>query len=351
MTKGGCKKKNILFLINKFSFDENRMQPQENIGVIAESEDYNAIVKEMMRNLSKFGLTPNQAKVFIFLGKKGSKTASDIAKGLVLPRTETYQILKGLQHKGIVTATIKKPSNFKALPFNKTITILVNNEKERISDLETKKDMLNEIWKSIPSSDVSNGADDRNNKFQILQGKSCIVNKLKNMIENAKEEIQVSGSEQDYIKFYHTDVFNYLKKSRADMKILFSCSEKTMYIFDGFPPDSIRKFWDYEGEKFCFIIKDENEGILFMKNDVEQKEDNDENISAVWTDSKILITSLKTLFDLIWFKSNPLLPFKNGYGRELEYYHDLREAEQQKTILDFVHKHILKPKNRINFQS
>ena len=327
------------------------MQPQENMSVIVESEAYKAIIKEMMQNLSKFGLTQNQAKVFIFLGKQGSKTASDIAKGLELPRTETYQILRSLQHKGIVTATLKKPSKFKGLPFDNTISILVNNEKERISDLETKKDMLHEIWKSIPSSDSSKGQDDRNNKFQILQSKSSIVNKLKNMIENAREEILVSGSEKDYMKFYHTDFFNYLKKSRADMKILFSCTEKTMYIFEGFPPDSMRKFLDYEGEKFCFILKDENEGILFMKNDVEQKEDNDENMTAVWTDSKILITSLKTLFDLIWFKSNPLLPFKNGYGRELEYYHDLREAEQQKTILEFVHKHILKPKKKINFQS
>ena len=326
------------------------MQPQENVGIIVESEAYKPIIKEMMKNLSKFGLTQNQAKVFIFLGKQGSKTASDIAKGLVLPRTETYQILKSLQHKGVVTATLKKPSKFNGLPFDKTISILVNNEKERISDLETKKDMLHEIWKSIPSSDLSNGEDDRKNKFQILQGKSSIVNKLKNMIVNAREEIQVSGSEKDYMKFYKTDVFGYLKKSRADMKILFSCTEKTMYIFEGFPPDSMRKFLDYEGEKFCFILKDENEGILFMKNDVEQKEDNDENMTAVWTDSKILITSLKTLFDLIWFKSNPLLPFKNEYGRELEYYHDLREAEQQKTILEFVHKHILKPKKKINFQ-
>jgi len=325
------------------------MQPQENIGVIVESDAYKPIIKEMMKNLTKFGLTQNQAKVFIFLGKKGSKTASDIAKGLVLPRTETYQILKSLQHKGIVTATIKKPSKFRGLPFDNTISILVNNEKERISDLETKKDMLHEIWKSIPSSDKSNAQDDRNNKFQILQGKSSIVNKLKNMIENARQEIQVSGSDEDYMKFYHTDVFGCLKKSRADMKILFSSTEKTKYIFDGFPPDSMRKFWDIDGEKFCFILKDENEGVLFMKNGVEEKEDNDENMTAVWTDSKILITSLKTLFDLIWFKSNPLLPFKTGYGRELEYYHDLREAEQQKTILDFVYKHILKPKKKINF--
>src|SRR2546423_10865026 len=47
--------------------------------------------------LLKFGLSSNQAKVYIFLGKYGANTAPDVSKSLEIPRTETYHILNTLQ--------------------------------------------------------------------------------------------------------------------------------------------------------------------------------------------------------------------------------------------------------------
>ena len=52
------------------------------------------ITLEKIRNeLINFGLTSNQSKVFIYLGKYGSKTASEISKALQTPRTETYHLV------------------------------------------------------------------------------------------------------------------------------------------------------------------------------------------------------------------------------------------------------------------
>jgi len=152
--------------------------------------------------------------VYIHLGKHGSKTAPEISKVLKVPRTETYQILKILQNKGIVTATFEKPSRFEAMPFEETMVVLVNNEKERVKDLETEQTKLVDLWKSIPATSMRTEAE-KQNRFQMLQGKSPIFGKLKNMIEMAQNEIIVLGSEKDHMKFYHSDFYEFIKKSKT----------------------------------------------------------------------------------------------------------------------------------------
>ena len=56
-------------------------------------------LEKINNELINFGLTKSQAKVFIYLGKYGSKTASEVSKALQLPRTETYNQSHKFKHK------------------------------------------------------------------------------------------------------------------------------------------------------------------------------------------------------------------------------------------------------------
>ncbi len=84
--------------------------------------------EEIRDELQKFGLTPNQVKVFFYLGKFGSKTAIEISRSLQMPRTETYHLLTALQNKGMVLASFTHPTKFSGIPFDKAIIALVNAE-------------------------------------------------------------------------------------------------------------------------------------------------------------------------------------------------------------------------------
>ena len=64
--------------------------------------EYKLGIERITEDLIKFGLTKSQAKVFIYLGKYGSKTSPQVCKDLKLPRTETYNILNILTNRGIV---------------------------------------------------------------------------------------------------------------------------------------------------------------------------------------------------------------------------------------------------------
>ena len=61
--------------------------------------NYKLSADELKQELVKFDLTANQSKVYIFLGKYGSKTAPEVCKALKIARTESYQLLASLQKK------------------------------------------------------------------------------------------------------------------------------------------------------------------------------------------------------------------------------------------------------------
>lgn len=247
--------------------------------------------------LAKFGLTSNQSKVYIYLGKYGSKTAPDVCKALKMPRTETYHLLTTLQNKGLVSATFQHPTRFSAEPLNKAIWTLVNAEKERISSLETQEKEIKKLWDSIP--EFSTPKETNEAKFQMLEGINQTNSKIKEMIKSVNSEFLILGNEKDLLKFYHANFLDNFKDSKVDFKLLASISENGLYIFDDSDRAKIRMMPTDIQNNLCFLIKDNKEIVFFIKNASQVSQ----QMTAMWTDSDTLIYSMKMLFDSIWFRS------------------------------------------------
>lgn len=294
---------------------------------------FNNPIDDLNKLLTSYGLSSNQSKIYLYLSKIGIKTASEISKALKIPRTETYHLLNSLEQKGIIYTIFGKPTRFRAADMAKAVDTLIKNEKNKINELEQKKKNILYLWKSIPV----NGKEYENceeNKFQSLQGKNSILGKIEKMIVESTDEVLVLGTETDFIKFYHTEFTEFLKKCKSELKILTTYSEKGNYIFEDVPLEKIKKIEDKNRENFCYIIKDDNEVLFFINNS--QLED----ILAIWTDSKSFVSTLKSLFKLVWKKSNYVLESDASkiLGSEITYEHRLREIEQERKILSYMQK-------------
>jgi len=260
--------------------------------------DYKISADELKEELSKFDLTYNQSKVYIFLGKYGSKTAPEVCRALKIARTETYQLLAALQKKGIVLATFGHPIKFSALKLNKAVKTLVNAEKERVKSLEKQEEKIIKLWDSIPEF-LKEKTDDSENRFQMLEGANPINAKLNEMVSEAKNEIIVLGSEKDYLRLYHSDFLENITNKKCESKIITSCTDKTMYIFENIDKKQIKCMPANLKDEICFIMKDDEEMIFFTKKDGQTLQ----SISAMWTDSKPLMYSMRLLFEFIWSTS------------------------------------------------
>ncbi|MGI0072357.1 MAG: TrmB family transcriptional regulator [Nitrosotalea sp.] len=263
--------------------------------------DYEMLLEKLKSELSKFGLTANQSKIYLFLEKYGPSTATQVSKTLKVPRTETYHLLTNLQNKGIASASFQHPIRFSALSLDKAIGVLINTEKERVKSLESQEKNLVEIWNAIPSFKI-NKEDVKDGKFQMLQGINQMTGKINDMIDNSKKSIQILASERDFMKFYHAGFLERIKDSNTEPQLISSNSEKTNYIFEDKLKEHVRKMPIKIKEDLCFIVKDDDELLLFMKNPSEPPQ----NILAMWTDSLSMVYTLKLLFTYIWSNSKHL---------------------------------------------
>ena len=254
--------------------------------------------EEIRDALVSFGLTPNQSKVFFYLGKIGAKTASNIAKAVNVPRSETYHLLTALQNKGIVEASFQHPIQFTALPIKKAVNLLINTETERLNKLKKSGPILEEIWGKIPGATATEESEEEE-KFKVLQGGNQVNSKIFDMILNAKKECRILGSEKDFLKFYHANFLDALEEHKIDYKLLTPISKKSKYIFEDINKTKVKQLCSSVKENLCFLIKDDDEVLFFIKN-----EGNNKEMRAIWTNSETIIYSKALLFNNIWSKTD-----------------------------------------------
>ena len=251
-------------------------------------------LERIKNELINFGLTSNQSKVFIYLGKYGSKTASEISKALQLPRTETYHLVNSLQNLGLVTAELAHPTKYSVMEMKQAIETLVKQEQQRINNLAGKEASLSELWKQIPFFVVETD-ESKSEKMQLLHGMGPITNKIKEMTDSSIESFKIYGSITDVLRFYHSDVFDWIEESSSDLQMVISPIGKTHEFISELDQKKIRTITSNSDNK-CFVINDAKEVLIFMRNATHPTR----QTFAWWSDSETLVDMMTSLFDLSW---------------------------------------------------
>jgi sugar-specific transcriptional regulator TrmB len=258
------------------------------------------VLEKIKNELINFGLTKSQAKVFIYLGKYGSKTASEIAKALQLPRTETYHLVNSLQNMGLVVAELSHPTKYTAMDMREAVATLVKQEQERIDVLADKEESLSEMWKEIPFFAVETD-ESKSEKMQLLHGNGPITNKIKDMVGSSTEDFRVYGSVADLLRMYHSDVFDWIETAPTNLQMVVSPLNKTPEFLSEMNSDLIRAI-PSNSENKCFIVNDKKEVLIFMRNATHPTR----QVFAWWSDSETLVDMMSSLFELSWEKGETL---------------------------------------------
>ena len=263
--------------------------------------EYKIGLDRIQSELIKFGLTTTQAKVFIYLGKYGSKTSPEVCRALKLPRTETYHILNVLMNRGIITSEFSHPTKFSALPIEQAILTMVNAAQEKVNKLAKKENELAKLWNEIPFFMVETN-EPKPEKFQMLQGPTRIYSKMKEMISNSSEECVLLCNTKDLSRFYYSNLVEQFSILPKEMKLLISPDPVIPHFTNKMKKTKIRTLPKNRSSNQCFLVKDDNEVIIFLRN----ANYSTKNVFAFWTDSKSLIESMKLLFDYSWKHSKSI---------------------------------------------
>jgi len=157
---------------------------------------------ENAKMLSDFGLTHNQAKVYLAIAQLGIASVGQVSKVSKVRREDVYRILPKLEKMGLVEKILGKPTRIRATPVKDALSILVKREEdtahERVSALKAKTKTFLTYFTRESRLEVEEKA-----HFALLSKRESIMGKILVMMKNAEKEIDIVFSRSQIMQFIH----------------------------------------------------------------------------------------------------------------------------------------------------
>lgn len=169
--------------------------------------------------LSNFGLTGNQAKVYMTIVRLGLTTVGQIAKVSKVRREDVYRVLPKLEKCGLIERVLGAPIQIRATPVEEALSILIKREQEsakrKVSELMLQKDVLLKEFKERARTKLTS---EQRPQFALLQG-DLIANKIITMIKTANKEIDIMVPRESAIRFAQSYQEQLQKAAKGNVRI------------------------------------------------------------------------------------------------------------------------------------
>jgi sugar-specific transcriptional regulator TrmB len=106
-------------------------------------------LERVLKTLECLGLSRTDSEVYVYLAKKGPQKGRELTKALQITKQQLYPSLQKLKSKGIVIASLKRPTLFSAVSFEQLLYVLVKIKVEQAKVIEETKKELLDNWRSI----------------------------------------------------------------------------------------------------------------------------------------------------------------------------------------------------------
>jgi sugar-specific transcriptional regulator TrmB len=255
----------------------------------------NDILKKLK---SAFDLNEYEVKIWVALLSRGSATAGELSDISNVPRSRTYDILESLEKKGFIIMKVGRPIKYIAVSPNDIVGRVKKDieirTQETLDNLEKVKetDSFKEIILlhkqgilGVDPSEVS-GA---------FKGRTAIYTHLNDLFLNAKKEVIIVGTDNDFIRKIKHFKNNFNKLKQKDVKIRFYApfeAEEAKNAAEEAKNYINSKRFDLRGR---FVIVD-NEDVVFMVNDDKNTDQNSE--VGIWVKTGFFANSLKQMIDI-----------------------------------------------------
>jgi sugar-specific transcriptional regulator TrmB len=260
-------------------------------------------IKTVLKNA---GLTEKEADIYIFLAKHGPLKSTEIAKLMKKDKAQIFRILKGLQAKGFVEATLEFPTRYMVVPFENILESVVKAKKEEVAFIEkAKKDLLDHLRKKSQTEPSLE-------KFVLIKGSKRIYSKISKIVQDAKYQLSIATTVPSLLRADRFGVFDaafnnlrsqiqyrFLTEVSGQnvnaLKALLERMPKTGFNFKARNPDlSVRLF--------PRMITRDNEEILFFTS-MPRVDNSGKDEVCLWTNSKSLVQALNVVFEDLWRNS------------------------------------------------
>ena len=259
-------------------------------------------LEENAEILSDFGLTGNQAKVYLVAAQLGLASVSQVSKVAKVRREDVYRMMPKLEKMGLVEKLLGKPTKMRALPAEEAFHVLIEHEQEianeRMSTLMAKKDAFLKHYKPFGMETKEEA------HFAIISGRKGIMTKELVMVKRAKNAISIVTSREKFTHFFN-NYDNALKKAAnkgVSVRIILNVTEhdgsilETMKEYGSARVPIHVKYTDQRSTHY--MIVDYNQTLVATSTEPTIRE-----TAYLWTDDNSLVGILQKSFEGLWHAS------------------------------------------------
>jgi len=143
------------------------------------------VTNSIIQNLSDIGLSKYESKVYLTLITEGISTAKTVSDVTGIPYGKVYEIINTLSQKGFVIVLPTKPMKYRAISPHQAVQIEKKNAQEKLKKIESH---FLELEQQFERNKQFTGV---KNNFNVISGRSNVINKLEEMIKKAKNNVNI----------------------------------------------------------------------------------------------------------------------------------------------------------------
>ena len=266
---------------------------------MSDSEDLNY----QILTLTDLGLSTTQAKIYLALVKTKNQTAQGISTLSAVSRPDVYRVLNQLQEVGLIEKIIAKPEEFRAIPIEEGVSILLQQRINKTKELQNRGlKLVQSVTLKLESSEA---ADERGRReFVFIPSKNSAYARSERLLGDMKESIYFMGltkSMSVWLAQYSKEMEAALSRG-IDCRMILPDSPANNKFWAPF--EKMQKYQNFKVRSISgaptvgFSIWDKKE-ILITTASAE----NPLSAATLWSNNRGLIELCADYFECLWQKS------------------------------------------------
>jgi len=258
--------------------------------------------------LKSYGLTHLESEVYIFLAKHGILRCSEISRQMKKDRAQTLRILKSLQAKNIVEATLEVPTRYSSIPFERVIDLRIKAKRDEATLMESTKKELLDYWTRIGKASPELPLE----KFVALEGDRKIYSKIVQMMEETKNQLSSVLTVTDLVRssqYWFSQEMPSWSGPKTQFRFITEVTDQNAGTLKSLLKKTVFSkvkimAWNPDLGLGLFprmMIRDNEEILLFMERGGAESEGHS-NL-CLWTNCKTIVQSFIAVFEDLWINS------------------------------------------------
>jgi sugar-specific transcriptional regulator TrmB len=261
-------------------------------------------IKTVLKNA---GLTEKEAVIYILIAKHEPLNGAEIAKLTRKDKAQVFRILKKLQTKGFIEATLEFPTRYTVTPFENILETVVNSKRKEINFIEKTREALVEQLRKKNQTEPSL------EKFVVIKGTKRIHAKISKIVEATKHQLSIATTVASLMRADRFDVFDVAFSnpsiSQIQYRFLVELSKENLNSIKAFIERTPKTGFSFKATTsdlslslFPRMITRDNEEILFFTS-IPRIENSRKDEVCLWTNCKSLVQAFNAVFEDLWRNS------------------------------------------------